>query len=216
VYATAQHSQLAYDLIDEVYVSSGKPVRDTDIKIVAADGSLSFDSVPGEIYVRTPSLFSGYWGADGFQSYSLRDGWHATGDFGFVVDGELFVIGRLKDIAIIGGQNVIPEDVEAVVNTIVGIYPGRVVAFGVDDAEYGTQSLAVVAEVKSQYNDDVAIELEASIRKLVLAAIGIAPRHVAVVPEKWIVKSTAGKISRRETRDRFVRERLSTVQTEVA
>lgn len=203
------YSDLAFDLIDEVYVSSGRPIRDTEVRIVAPDGSVCAEAVPGEIYVRTPSLFSGYWGSEGFQTHSLRDGWHATGDFGFLLNGELFVIGRFKDIAIVGGNNIFPEDVEAIVNTIDGIYPGRVVAFGVEDQEYGTQSLAIVAEVKDEFNDESESKLEAEIRKLVLTAIGVAPRYVAVVPQRWIVKSTAGKISRRETRERFERERLS-------
>jgi fatty-acyl-CoA synthase len=207
----AHHSDsaLAFDLKDDVYVSSGKPLAETQIQIVAADGSLCPDAAAGEIYVRTPSLFSGYWGASGFQNHSLKAGWHATGDFGFVVGGELFVIGRFRDIVIVGGNNIFPEDVEAVVNTITGVHAGRVVAFGVEDAEFGTQSLGVVAEIKGEFNVDTASQLEAAIRKLVLTAIGTAARYVAVVPQRWIVKSTAGKISRRETRERFLRERAA-------
>jgi fatty-acyl-CoA synthase len=158
--------------------------------------------------VRTPSLFSGYWGSDGFQTYSLHDGWHATGDYGFRVDGELFVIGRFGDIVIVRGNNIFPEDVEAVVSTISGIYPGRVVAFGVEDEDYGTQSLAIVAEMKGDFQKGATLKLEAAVRKLVLTTMGTAPRYVAVVPPRWIVKSTAGKISRRETRERYLRERL--------
>ena len=94
-------------------------------------------------------------------------------------------------------------------NTVDGVYPGRVVAFGVEDRDLGTQSLAVVAETKGEFDEDHAATLEASIRKLVLTTIGTAARYVAVVPQRWIVKSTAGKISRRETRERFLRERLS-------
>ncbi len=205
------YSELAFDLIDDVYVSSGKPLSGTEIKTVAADGSRCPDNMPGEIWVRTPSLFSGYWSAEGFQTHSLNDGWHATGDFGFVRDGELYVIGRFKDIVIVGGNNIFPEDVEAVVNSIERVYPGRVVAFGVEDEEFGTQSLAVVAEMKGEFNEEAASQLEAAIRKLVMTAIGTAARYVAVVPQRWIVKSTAGKISRRETRERFVRERLNSV-----
>jgi len=208
-HGSKSYSELAFDVIDDVYVSSGKPIADTEVKIVATDGAVCAEGVAGEIHVRTPSLFSGYWGSEGFQTHSLRDGWHATGDFGFLVDGELFVIGRFKDIVIVGGNNIFPEDVEAVVNTIDGVYPGRVVAFGVEDKEYGTQSLSVVAEMKGDFQAESALELEAAIRKLVLTTIGTAPRHVAVVPQRWIVKSTAGKISRRETRERFVRERFS-------
>ncbi|HXY01427.1 MAG TPA: AMP-binding protein [Candidatus Limnocylindrales bacterium] len=204
------YSPLAFDLVDDVYVSSGKPLSDTKIKIVGPDGISLPNASPGEIYVQTPSLFSGYWGSDGFLTHSLHDGWHATGDFGFMAGDELFVIGRFKDIVIVGGNNIFPEDVEAVVNTISGIYPGRVVAFGVEDAQYGTQGLAAVAEMKNEYNEDEAQRLDADIRKIVMTTIGVAPRYVAVVPQKWIVKSTAGKISRRETRERFLREKLGT------
>lgn len=148
-------------------------------------------------------------GTGGFATRSLKDDWHATGDFGFLANSELYVIGRFKDIVIVGGNNIFPEDVEAVVNTIEGVYPGRVVAFGVEDKEFGTQSLAVVAEMKNHFDDEAAQQLEAAIRKLVMSAIGTTARHVAMVPQRWIVKSTAGKISRRETRERFLRERVN-------
>jgi len=208
-YGNRAHTDLAFDLIDDVYVSSGAPIPNTEVNIIAADGSTCPEAVAGEIHVCTPSMFSGYWGSEGFQTNSLHDGWHATGDYGFLVDGELFVIGRLKDIVIVGGNNIFPEDVEGVVNTIRGIYPGRVVAFGVDDKDYGTQSLAIVAEMKENPSVEAASDLEAAIRKTVLTTIGIAPRYVVVVPQRWIVKSTAGKISRRETRERFLQEWLT-------
>jgi len=203
------YGHLAFDLIDDVYVSSGKPISGTEVRIVGADGSICPNATAGEIHVRAPFLFSGYWGSGGFQTNSLVDGWHATGDYGFLANGDLYVIGRFKDIVIVGGNNIFPEDVEAVVNSIEGVYPGRVVVFGVEDTDYGTQSLAVVAEVKDEFSEEKAVQAEAAIRKLVLAAIGVSPRHVAVVPARWIVKSTAGKISRRETRQRFLQERTA-------
>jgi fatty-acyl-CoA synthase len=208
-HASRTNTELTFGLVDHVYVSSGEPISNTEVQIIAADGSSCPEAAAGEIYVRTPSLFSGYWGSDGFQTHSLRDGWHATGDYGFRVDGELFVIGRLGDIVIVRGNNIFPDDVEAVVNTISGIYPGRVVAFGVEDEDYGTQSLAVVAEMKGDFQKGATLKLEAAVRKLVLTTMGTAPRYVAVVPPRWIVKSTAGKISRRETRERFLREQLT-------
>jgi fatty-acyl-CoA synthase len=212
--ATSSYSDLAFDVIDNVYVSSGKPLRDTEVKIVQTTGSECPELVCGEIYIKTPSLFAGYWGSRGFQSHTLQCGWHATGDFGFKHRGEVFVIGRYKDIVIVGGQNVFPEDVEGVVNALDGVYAGRVVAFGVEDPEYGTQSLAVIAET-IEFNEQTERRLETAIRNLVLATIGIAPRYVAVLPRNWIVKSTAGKISRRETRERFLRERLTRTHQEV-
>ena len=209
------YSELAFDLVDDVFVSSGAPLRDTAVRIQDAGGEECPDGEAGEILIRTPSLFSGYWGSEGFRTTSLADGWHATGDYGFLKDGQLYIIGRLKDIVIIGGQNVFPEDVELVVNSIAGVYPGRVVAFGVEDRSYGTQALAITAEMAGPYTREAADALSADIRRTVLATIGIAPRYALAVPQRWIVKSTAGKISRRETRDRFLAEHL-TQKVEVA
>jgi acyl-CoA synthetase (AMP-forming)/AMP-acid ligase II len=203
----AAYQGLAFSLIDDVYVSSGTALPKNEIRIMGSDCSPCEESQAGEIQLRTPCLFSGYWGSHGFLTTAIsEDGWYSTGDYGFLSKGNLFVIGRMKDIIIVGGQNVFPEDIEMVVNTIPEVYPGRVVAFGIADQQYSTESLAVVAEIRGSYNQETATRLERDIRQLVLAAIGIAPRHVAAVPERWIVKSTAGKISRRETRERFLQE----------
>jgi fatty-acyl-CoA synthase len=162
----------------------------------------------GNIEIRTPSLFDGYWSAAGTIRASFTDdGWYSTGDCGFIDRDELFVVGRLKDLIIVGGQNVFPEDIEALVTGVPGVHPGRTVAFGIDDAELGTQAIAVVAEMDGEFSAERAADVEKAIRTVVTASVGIAPRHVAVVPHKWIVKSTAGKISRHDTRMRFLSER---------
>jgi fatty-acyl-CoA synthase len=210
------YNKLAFDLIDDVLVSSGSLLPDTLARVVNGDGPCA-DGAAGEIQIKTPSLFSGYWGSDGFRRTSLtEDGWHATGDYGFVDGGEVYVVGRIKDIIIIGGQNVFPEDVEGVVNEVSGISPGRVVAFGVEDQDYGTETIAVVAEAAGEFDEEKLATIETEIRQMVLAAVGIAPRYVLVAPQRWIVKSTAGKISRRDTRERFIRERLLGARAEVA
>ena len=207
---------LAFDLIDDVYVSSGAAVAGVRIRIVNSLGDVCAELEPGEIQISTESLFSGYWGSRGFTTSSFTgDGWYATGDYGFLAEGELHVIGRLKDIVIAGGQNIFPEDVEAVVNTVSGIYPGRVVAFGIENA-HDTESLIVVAEMKGGYERNRAAALEKEAAKLVVTAIGIGPGRVCVVPERWIVKSTAGKISRRETRERYLRELARPLESRVA
>jgi acyl-CoA synthetase (AMP-forming)/AMP-acid ligase II len=207
---------LAFDLIDEEYVSSGAPVTGVRIRIANSQGDIRSEFDPGEIQISTESLFSGYWGSQGFTTSSFTcDGWHATGDYGFLANGELYVIGRLKDIVIVGGQNIFPEDVETVVNTVSGIYPGRVVAFGIENP-HDTESLIVVAEMKGAYDRDRAAALEKETARLILTTIGIGPGRVCVLPERWIVKSTAGKISRRETRERYLREFARPKESRVA
>ena len=204
---------LSFDLVDDAYMSSGPPLAGMQVRIVEPQsGALCCDGQAGEIQLKTDSLFRGYWGPDGFvTNVFTADGWYVTGDYGFMADGELFVIGRFKDIIIVAGQNVYPEDVELAAGATDGIYPGRVVAFGVTDARNDTESVVVVAEMRGNYERERAKTIERSLYQNVLAHIGIAPRRAVVVPERWIVKSTAGKISRRETRERYLRE-LSPLQ----
>jgi acyl-CoA synthetase (AMP-forming)/AMP-acid ligase II len=199
--------EISFDFLDDVYVSSGQPLEGTRIRIRNFAGESCAELEPGNIEIHTPCLFSGYWGSGGFQTYALTpDGWYATGDYGFTSGSELFVIGRTKDIVIVGGQNVFPEDVEALANTVPGVYPGRVVAFGLENAQQGTEDLVVVAEMRGDFDPAAARKIEREISRTVLSGIGIAPRFIRATHEHWIVKSTAGKISRRETRLRFVEE----------
>jgi len=207
VQSALQLNRNAYDIVDEVYVSSGRALKEMEVRVRGPSGANCAEAEPGGIEIRSQCLFRGYWGTGGFTTTAiLEDGWYATGDFGFFANDELYVIGRTKDIVIVGGQNLFPEDVEALVNKTEGVYPGRVVAFGVQDEEQGTESLAVVAELRGGYERDTAVRLERDVSKSIIAAMGVAARYVWVVPERWIVKSTAGKISRRETRNRFSSE----------
>lgn len=199
--------QSAYELLDDVYVSSGSVLNGTNVRIRGLDGRPCHERVPGQIEIRGRSLFCGYWGNPGFSRNSLTaDGWYATGDYGFTERNQIFVIGRIKDIIIIGGQNIYAEDIEAVANSVDGVYPGRVVAFGIDDPAEGTQHLVVVAEMRGEFEMDRARVIQRGIQRLVASATGVTAREVKVVSERWIVKSTAGKISRRETRERFLED----------
>jgi acyl-CoA synthetase (AMP-forming)/AMP-acid ligase II len=194
--------------LDDVYVSSGNTLGATAVRIRSSGGNLGSHGDVGEIEIHSESLFGGYWGNDGFRTHAFTaDDWYATGDCGFMESDDLYVLARIDDVIIVAGQNVFPEDVEVLTNAIEGIYPGRVVAFGVEDGSRGTADLAVVAEMRGDFNSERARKLEHEIRRTVLSAFGIAPRDVRVVPERWIVKSTAGKLSRRETRYRFLEGR---------
>src|SRR5262249_8045291 len=81
-----------------------------------------------------------------------------------------------------------------------------VVAFGVDNEELGTQSIGVVAEMSGEFDFAKVDRMEKEIQSLIVASLGVAPRFVRVVPQRWIVKSTAGKISRGDSRNRVLTE----------
>jgi fatty-acyl-CoA synthase len=197
----------AFELIDDVYVSSGRYLKGMRLRIIGTDGLPCSDCVAGEIQLRTSCLFEGYWDRDGISRDAFtEDDWYRTGDFGFVAGDELFVIGRIKDIIIVAGQNIFPEDIEIIASQVAGVYPGRVVAFGIDNDELGTQSIGVVAEMEDEFDAVRAEGMEREIRNLIVASLGVAPRYVSVVPRRWIIKSTAGKVSRRDTRNRLLEE----------
>ena len=122
------------------------------------------------------------------------DGWFKTGDLGFFHDGELFVTGRSKDMIIVGGENIYPQDIEAILNAREYLVPGRNVVFGVEHEKAGTERVVVLAEASADVphtsDDLVALGTE------ILNAVGVAISRIAVVPHMTLLKGTAGKISR--------------------
>ena len=83
----------------------------------------------------------------------FQNGWFFTGDRGYIADGEVYIIGRSKDLIINAGKNVYPQDIEAIVNQIPGVHAGRAVVFGVPDKREGTELIVVVAEVRNEDPD---------------------------------------------------------------
>ncbi len=164
------------------------------------------DGCVGELVIRSDTLFDGYYRQPGLTAEALHDGALWSGDLGFCLDGEVYVTGRRKDLIIVGGRNIFPEDVEAVVGEHPAVRAGRAMAFGIFNERAGTEELVVVAElVDAAHAADVgAIALE--LRRNVAATLDVAVKHVFLHRERWIVKSTAGKLARAETRAKLLRE----------
>ena len=87
------------------------------------------DGHVGEILIRSDSMLDGYYNRPDLTSLSLRDGWYWSGDLGFQLDRELYVTGRKKDLIIVGGKNIYPQDVEEIAFSHPAIHDGRAVAF---------------------------------------------------------------------------------------
>ena len=95
-------------------------------------------------------MLTGYYHRPDVTEKAFRAGWYLTGDLGYLSNGELFVTGRKKDMIIVGGKNIYPQDLEMLVNQIPGVHSGRAVAFGVFDETQGTEEVVVVAEVDEE------------------------------------------------------------------
>ncbi len=130
-----------------LFAKLGRPVPGLEVRITdPADGHVRGDREVGELEIRGTSVTTGYY-RDPEATRSFRDGWLRTGDLAYLVDGELVVCGRIKDVIIIGGRNVFPEDIEKAVATIDGVRAGNVMAFGVE-GRAGKEQIVVVAETK--------------------------------------------------------------------
>lgn len=186
----------------KICVSSGAPIPGCVLKVVGEDGEELPDDRVGEIAIRSASLFDGYRNQPEKTAEVLEGGWYSSGDYGFRHEGEYYVIGRKKDIIIVAGQNIAPEDVEDAVNEVPGVLPGRTVAFGVEDPEAGTEQVCVVAETE-ETTEAGQKALRREIREAGIR-INAAIARVYLVPPRWLVKSSAGKLSRKLNRQRVL------------
>ncbi len=188
-------------------VSCGQPVVDAEIRIVDEAGQDLPDRRVGEVLIRTPCLFSGYYRRPDLTAAVLSDGWFHTGDLGYMADGELYVCGRKKDLIIVGGNNIHPEDVEAVAMGLPGVRGDKVVAFGVPDDRLGTEAVVVVAELDRYGSEVDTMALEKELRRLVTTQMEITLGAVRFVPRGWVETTANRKLSRSRNRDKFLAER---------
>ena len=188
------------------FTSSGRLLPSCELRILSNTGEILDDGNVGEILIKSDSLFAGYYNRPSLTATAIIDGWYHTGDLGFCLEHELFVVGRKKDLLIVGGENLYPQDIEELVGSHPAVRDGRVVAMGVYNPDLGTDEIVLVAEVEREEFLVNPGETEREVRNLVVAGIGVAVRKIFLKPPKWIVKSTAGKPSRSATRAKLLRE----------
>lgn len=190
-------------------LSSGAPIEGLALEIRDSDGRRLPDGEVGEIHVAGPCVFDGYRFADEAAGTGKRsndvdeEGWFATGDLGFLHAGELFVIGRSKDVIIVNGRNFLAHEIEAIAGEVDGVKPGRAVAFGSWREAIGSEALVLLAEPKTADGGDAGDrELSRSLRQRVFERAGVHPT-VRIVPPRTLIKTTSGKLSRIENKRQF-------------
>jgi fatty-acyl-CoA synthase len=177
----------------------GKAVAGLEIRVVDPEsGTVRHDREVGELEIRGTSVTPGYYGRPDLNAQLFHDGWLRTGDLAYLLEGDLVMCGRIKDVIIVGGRNVFPEDVERAVGTIEGVRAGNVIAFGVHGN--GKEGVIVVAETKSA---DIDLTRR-SVSERVRSAIGMAPKDVVLVAPGTLPKTSSGKLQRSLCRDRYL------------
>jgi fatty-acyl-CoA synthase len=184
----------------------GRPVPGLEIRIVDPDtgGELAGREV-GELEIRGTSVTTGYYERPEANAELFHDGWLRTGDLAYTLDGELVVCGRIKDVIIVGGRNVFPEDVERAVGELDGIRAGNVIAFGMVSGR-GREALAVVAETRAKAEgpeDEVLAALRHEVAERVLRTVGVPAKDILLVAPGTLPKTSSGKLQRSLCKRRY-------------
>ncbi|WP_248930390.1 non-ribosomal peptide synthetase/type I polyketide synthase [Paenibacillus hamazuiensis] len=176
------------------FVDCGFPFAHTEVRITDGSGNALGEDVVGHIEIRGSSVTAGYYrNEETTRSLISPGGWLDTQDLGFMHNGRLTIVGRVKEMIIIGGINYFPHDIEKAILRSVGEDKlNQYVACGVYNPETGTEDLVIFVYFKKQADEFVPI-IE-HVRRLVLDAMGLNVVHV--LPVKHVPKTTSGKIQR--------------------
>jgi fatty-acyl-CoA synthase len=182
-------------------VCCGRTFPEHELTIQDESGRILPDRVVGEICFRGPSVTKGYWNdPEATRAAGLHEpgGWLRSGDLGYMMDGELYVSGRLKDILIVNGRNYYPQTIEWAVEEVIGVRRGSAVVF----SRPGKASEEVVVAVETRERD--ADKLRSAIIAKVSEDVQLAVADVALLPPGSIPKTSSGKLQRRKTRDLYL------------
>ena len=175
------------------FVKVGSAARDCEIRIADDTNRPLDDGLVGNIQVQGASVTRGLYNDDEAEAELFtEDHWLKTGDVGVIVDGELVITGRSKDIIIVNGQNYYPHDLEEIITSIDGLDLGKVVVAGVSSSESQAEELLVFI----LFRQDVESfrELADQVRTTVGEHTGLEVDHV--IPVSRIPKTTSGKVQR--------------------
>lgn len=195
----------ADDAMARSFVSAGEPLPGYRMRIIGPEGPLAERQL-GELQIQGPSVMAGYVGPSEAEVPVFDDGWLRTGDLAYMADGELFVVGRSKDMVVKAGRKFAPQDLEHLAGEIAGVRRGCVAVFGVADAASGTEKMVVVAETREA--PDRHQDLARAISLGLSEGLGIRPDHVTLLPPGSLPKTSSGKIRRARCKESWIQGTL--------
>ncbi len=174
-------------------LSMGRPLPSTTLAIRDAHGNPLPEGQTGHIHVHSVCMMDGYYNAPEQTARVISDGYYNTGDLGYVRDGELYVLGRHKEIIILRGRNYYPHEFEECVVEHALVDTGRVAAVGLADPAMGTECLTLVIEPEVYEN---LPRLRHELQNLLRARFGFGASEIVFVAKGAIPRTTSRKIQR--------------------
>jgi fatty-acyl-CoA synthase len=189
----------------------GRALPGLEMKIVDL---ATYEEIPerhvGELLIRGTSVTPGYYKRPDATAALFRDEWLCTGDLAYMLDGELVLCGRIKDVIIVGGRNIFPEHIERAIGGLDVVRAGNVIAFGMEGYK-GRESVVVVAEVRVSDTSGSVADIREAIHHRTLEVCGVPPRDVMLVEPSTLPKTSSGKLQRARCRSDYLEEELSLV-----
>jgi fatty-acyl-CoA synthase len=186
-----------------VVVSAGVAHPALKIQILSPRGRVLPDGRVGEICLDTPSRMLRYYQNASETRRALRGGLLHTGDLGYLRNGHLFWVGRVRDRITIHGKKIDPSTFESIFASTPGLREGCFAAFGVPDEQLGTERLIMVAEVRSPVTESLK-NLAATISRKCFLQLGITPGDIVLVPSGTLAKTSSGKRRHRHFRKLYL------------
>lgn len=180
----------------------GRPLHGLEAQIVDAGGNPLGEREVGEIRLRGEAVTPGYLTVDGPVPTQDAEGWLASGDLGYLIDGQIVICGRQKDVIIMGGRNIYPTDIERAATSVEGVRAGNAVAVRID-AGTRRERFAVVLESKLAGDAEAERVLVKDVAARVRDAVDLRPFAVVVLPSGSLPKTPSGKVKRAATASQF-------------
>ena len=204
------------------FVSCGVSMDDSNLKIVdPGSREILGEHATGEIWLSGPSVAKGYWGQENaaenpFHGQLKEDvsGQHylRTGDLGFLLNNELYVCGRIKDLIVIRGQNYLPADLEYAAAEAVSMEPDSLAAFSIDE-EAGEKVVLLVEISKRQQDQYDHQDISARIRQRLSQQFGVRIDVIAAVAQRMLHRTSSGKLRRHACRNDYLNDKMPSLET---
>ena len=195
------------------FVACGKPLPGHEIEVRDDAGKALGERDIGHIVIKGPSVMAGYFeNEDASDGVMLKDGWLSTGDMGYMLDGQIVITGRSKDLILHNGRNIWPQDIEWAVEHVEPLRGGDVAAVAVEDAD-GDDEVVVLVQCRLA-DDDEREDLRRRVAAVVHQNAGVEC-EVVLVPPKSLPFTSSGKLSRAGAKAKFVSGEIREIASRV-